>query len=82
MPSAAAPLPGGGAVNLTYDYVNQPRNVFSANGRQRLSATYNIQGSKRFQAFVFGSAYIDAPEASILADASYKLDGRWRDCIS
>jgi hypothetical protein len=71
-------LPGGGAINLTYDYVNQPRSVFSANGRQRLSATFTTQSNKRFQAFAFGSAYLDAPEASILADVSYKLDSRWR----
>jgi hypothetical protein len=71
-------LPGGGSVNLIYDYVNQPRSVFSANGRQRLSATYTMQSKKRFQAFIFGSAYLDAPEASVLADVSYKLDSRWR----
>jgi hypothetical protein len=71
-------LPGGGSLSLTYDYVNQPRSVFNANGRQRLSAIFNMQGSKRFQAYIFGSAYLDAPEASVLADISYKLNGRWR----
>ena len=71
-------LPGGGGLNLTYDFVNQPRSIFNANGRHRFSATYNMQGTKRFQAFVFGSAYLDAPEASVLADFSYKLNGHWR----
>jgi hypothetical protein len=71
-------LPGGGSLSVTYDYVNQPRSIFTTDGRHRLSATFNMQGSRRFQAFIFGSAYLDAPEASVLADVSYKLDGRWR----
>ncbi len=71
-------LAGGGGLNLTYDFVNQPRSIFNANGRHRLSATFSTQGNKRFQAFIFGSAYIDAPEASILGDISYRLDSRWR----
>ncbi len=71
-------LPRGGGLNLSYDFVKQPRGIFTANGQHRVSATFNMQGSKRFQAFVFGSAYLDAPEASVLGDISYKLNGRWR----
>lgn len=71
-------LPGGGGINLTYDFVDQPRSVFTANGHHRLSATYSTQGTKRFQAFMFGSAYLDAPEASVLADVSYRVNSHWR----
>lgn len=71
-------LPGGGSINVTFDYVNQPSGVYNASGRERLSATYNLQSRKRFSAFIFGSMYLDANEASILADATYRLDSRWR----
>lgn len=71
-------LAGGGGINLSYDFVNQPRSIFNANGRHRVSANFTTQSAKRFQAFIFGSAYLDAPEASILADVSYKLNSHWR----
>jgi hypothetical protein len=71
-------LPGGGVLNLTYDYVTQPGSILTSSGKHRVSATYNFASRKRFQAAIFGSAYLDAPDASILADFSYRLDSHWR----
>src|SRR5262249_43017507 len=70
-------LPGGGSVNLTYDFVTQPGSILTSSGKHRLSASYLFSGRKRFQATIFGSAYLDAPDASILADLSYRLDSHW-----
>ncbi len=71
-------ISGGGSLNLTYDFVNQPANTYVSDGKHRVSATYNMQGVKRFQAAVIGSTYIDAADLSLLADVSYRLDGYWR----
>lgn len=69
---------GGGAVNVSYDMVVQPRGVFNSGGRHRISANYNLTGNKKFQASLFGSAFLDATDASIIGDLAYKLDRHWR----
>lgn len=71
-------LSGGGAINLTYDFLSTPTSVFDAGGRHRLSLTYQFRSHKRFQAALFGSAFLDAPVASVLGDAVYRLNSDWR----
>ncbi|HLJ56334.1 MAG TPA: invasin domain 3-containing protein [Chthonomonadaceae bacterium] len=71
-------LPGGGGLNMSYDFVERPRSIFTSSGKHRVGLTFTTQSKKRFQAFLFGSAYLDAPEQSLLADFSYRLDSRWR----
>ncbi len=74
--------PGGGSINLTYDLVFQPRTLDSSGGRHRVSLMYSFGGNKRFEAAVFGSAFLDSPDASFLADLAYRLDNHWRLLLS
>ncbi|MCW3095776.1 MAG: Organic solvent tolerance protein OstA [Chthonomonadaceae bacterium] len=71
-------LPGGGSVNLTYDYLVQPPSIFVSEGKHRVSGTYAMLVQKRFQVRVSGSAYLDVPDSGVLADMSYKIDNHWR----
>jgi hypothetical protein len=69
---------GGGTVGLTYDLVQQPAGQFVASGNHRIGLTYNLFNTKKMQASFFGSAYVDSPDASFLADFIYRLDDNWR----
>lgn len=71
-------VPGGGTLSLTYDLVKQPRGQFISEGSHRLGLTYSVVKNRRFELSLFGSAYLDAPDASFFADATYVLDRNWR----
>lgn len=71
-------IPGGGTIGLSYDLVQQPAGLFVASGNHRVGLTYNLFANKKMQASFFGSAYLDAPDASFLADFIYKIDKDWR----
>jgi hypothetical protein len=67
-----------GAVNLTYDFVNRPPGSQSVSGKHRISLTYAVAASKRFEATLFGSAFLDSRDSSLLGDMIYRLDRNWR----
>ncbi len=71
-------IPGGGNIGATYDLVVQPAGQFISSGNHRVGLTYNIVLNKKMQASFFGSAFLDAPDASFLADVSYRIDNDWR----
>ncbi len=71
-------LSGGSSMNITYDFVSQPGAIYLAGGKHRISINYGLASGKRFQANIFGSAFLDSPEASALADFVYRLDSQWR----
>ena len=71
-------LRGGGTVNLTYDLVYQPASFIDTTGRHRLSASYTYNKSKKLSITIFGSAYLDYNDSSLLADITYRVNGRWR----
>ena len=71
-------LPGGSNINFTYDFVSQPKGIFNSGGNHRVSGNFNLSRSKRVTLSVFGSAYLDANQASVLADMSYRIDKKWR----
>jgi lipopolysaccharide assembly outer membrane protein LptD (OstA) len=71
-------LPGGGSVNLTYDFLTQPTGAFASDGKHRLTGTYAMMLQKRLQVRVSGSTYLDTQDAGVLADMSYRLDSHWR----
>lgn len=71
-------LSGGGALNLSYDFVTRPSSIFTSNGKHRFSVNYGIPISKGLQISLFGSSYVDAPESSLLADMSFRINDRWR----
>lgn len=71
-------LPGGGSVNLTYDYLTQPTGALVSDGKHRMSGTYTMLLQKRLQVRISGSTYLDVPDAGVLADLSYRLDSHWR----
>lgn len=75
-------IPHGGALNLTYDYVTQPGDLLVSSGKHRLSLTYNFAANKRFQAAIFGSAFLDARDSNLLADMAYRLNSHWRLLLS
>jgi hypothetical protein len=68
-----------GAFNLTYDFVNRPPgSLTSSSGKHRLSLTYTVATKKRFQVTLFGSAFLDSQDSSLLGDMVYRLDKNWR----
>ncbi len=69
---------GGGAMNLTYDYVAQPGGLYVTSGKHRLSLNYNISANKKLDVVVFGSTFLDSADSSLLADLSYRVDKDWR----
>lgn len=71
-------VPGGGALNLSYDLVFQPQTFDSSGGNHRLSLTYTLANSQRFQASLLGTTYLDRSDATFLADVVYRLNGQWR----
>ena len=71
-------LSGGGGINLTYDFVTRPERVIDTGGKHRMSLTYNVTNNKHFQLSLFGTTYLDAQNASFLADAAYRLNKDWR----
>jgi hypothetical protein len=56
----------------------QPEAFYETTGMHRISVTYNVGGTKRFSMQLFGSAYLDAQNNSLLADLSYRLSSQWR----
>src|SRR5262249_2398029 len=75
-------IPHGGTLNLTYDYVTQPGDLLVSSGKHRLSLTYNFAANKRFQAAIFGSAFLDARDSNLLADMAYRLNSHLRLLLS
>lgn len=71
-------MPGGGTANITYDFVTQPRAAFNAGGNHRVSGTMAFSQSRKLSLSIFGTAYLDANQASVIADMSYRLDKKWR----
>ncbi|MCW3052624.1 MAG: Organic solvent tolerance protein OstA [Chthonomonadales bacterium] len=71
-------LPGGGSLNLTYDFLSQPTGSLISDGKHRISGTYSLLLQKRFQIRITGSTYLDVPDTGILADMSYRIDNHWR----
>ena len=71
-------LPGGSTANFTYDFVSQPKGAFNSGGNHRVSGNFTLNHSKRLSLTIFGSAYLDANQASVLADMSYRIDKKWR----
>jgi hypothetical protein len=67
-----------GAVNLTYDFVDRPPGSVTSSGKHRLSLTYTVATSKRFEVSLFGSAFLDSQDSSLLGDMAYRLDKNWR----
>lgn len=71
-------LAGGGRINMTYDFVTRPEHLIDTGGKHRMSLTYNVASNKHFSLSLFGTSYLDSPNASFLADASYRLNNDWR----
>lgn len=71
-------IAGGSVMNLTYDFVHQPAGIIGVNGTHRVSLSYTRNGSGRFNVNLFGSAFLDAPAATFLADMSYRVSREWR----
>jgi hypothetical protein len=71
-------LPGGGSVNLTYDFLTQPTGALVSDGKHRLTGTYSMLLQKRLQVRISGTTYLDVQDAGVLADLSYRLDSHWR----
>ena len=71
-------LSGGGSLALTYDYVDQPGGLLVASGKHRFGMTYTLAANKRLNVLIYGSAYADTAESSLLADATYRLNSYWR----
>ena len=71
-------LPGGARIVLNYAYVDQPGGLFVSSGRHRVGLNYTLATGGRFQASVFGSAYVDAPQTSVFADCAYRLNKNWQ----
>lgn len=71
-------IPGGGTLSLTYDFVRQPAGQFISTGTHRLGIMYSLVKERRFEVSLFGSAFLDAPDASFFADATYLIDRNWR----
>lgn len=71
-------LPGGGSVNLTYDYLTQPTGSLVSDGKHRLTGTYSMLLQKRLQVHISASTYLDVADAGVLADMSYRIDNHWR----
>ena len=71
-------IPGGGTLGFSYDLVQQPAGQYVSTGNHRLGLTYNVVATKKMQVSFFGSAYMDAPDASFLADFAYRLNNDWR----
>jgi hypothetical protein len=67
-----------GALNLTYDLIEQPGVYYLGNGKHRMSLTYAVAASKRLQASVFGSAFLDTQDATLWGDLSYGFAKDWR----
>jgi Bacterial Ig-like domain (group 1) len=67
-----------GNLNFSYDLMVQPGSFYDSQGKHRLSTSYNFSQSKNFSLSVFGSAYVDTSDRSLLADMTYKLDKNWR----
>lgn len=71
-------LPGGNSFNIIYDYLSQPSGYTLASGQHRLSLAFNVINSKRFYADIYGSAYLDSSDASVIGNMFYSLGKGWR----
>ncbi|CCW36405.1 organic solvent tolerance protein OstA [Chthonomonas calidirosea] len=71
-------LPNGGDINFGYDFLSTPNPAYNEDGKHRVSITYQVGRSKHFALGLSGTAFLDSPSASFLADAVYRLDSRWR----
>ncbi len=71
-------IPHGGAMNLTYDLISQPRTIDTGDGHHRISLTYTLAGNKHLQMSLLGITYLDANDTTFLVDAAYRIDSRWR----
>ncbi len=71
-------LSGGSALNLAYDYVDQPGGLLVASGKHRVGLTYSAAAGKRFSMLIYGSGYLDTNESSVLGDVTYRLNKEWR----
>ena len=71
-----------GTVGFSYDFVNQPAGAFTSTGQHRLGVTYNVVKGKKFSTSLFGSFYLDAPDANLYADMTYRLTNDWRVLFS
>ena len=67
-----------GSLNLTYDLVVQPDTFIGSGGEHRFSASYSYNQLKKITFTVFGSAYADSANSSMLADLAYRLNPQWR----
>ncbi len=75
-------MPGGGTMSLSYDLMYAPATLFGETGHHRLGINYNLSTSKRTQISVFGSAFADAAQASLLIDGVYKINNNWRAIVT
>lgn len=73
---------GGGALSLSYDLMYAPAGLYGNPGHHRLGMNYNLSTNKRIQVSLFGSAFVDADQASLLIDTIYKISGDWRAIIT
>jgi hypothetical protein len=71
-------LSNGATFNLTYDLNYQPSTFIDTFGRNRLSASYIYNKSKKLTLTVFASGYLDYNDSSLLADIAYRINNRWR----
>ena len=71
-------LRGGGNVNLTYDFVQQPQGLYVSTGKHRISGSYNVTSGKRLQLTINGTMYMDVSDSSVLADMTYRVNSHWR----
>ena len=67
-----------GTLNFSYDLMIQPGSFYDTQGKHRISSSYNFSQNKNFSVSVFGSAYVDTTDRSLMADMTYKLDKNWR----
>ena len=70
-------LPGG-ALNVNYSYRSLPGGLTGFTGKHLLSLGYNRTVAKRFEVSFYGSDYLDANSASVLADMAYRINSDWR----
>lgn len=71
-------LSNGGAISFNYDFLTTPNPAFNEDGKHRVSLTYQVGRSRHFALGLTGTAFLDSPSASFLADAVYRIDSRWR----
>jgi hypothetical protein len=70
----------GANLQLGYDFTKQP--TFITDGHHRVSANLLASAGNKWSFFFYGSAMLDAPSSSVIADFSYAFLPRYRLSLS